>query len=32
MSDFTVFRNKKFALIPTYHLRDHSLSFKAAVY
>ena len=29
MSDFTVFRNKNFASIPTYHLRDHSLSLKA---
>ena len=29
MSDFTVFRNKNFASIPTYHLRNHSLSLKA---
>lgn len=29
MSDFTVFRNKNFASIPTYHLKDHKLSFKA---
>jgi len=29
MSDFTVFRNKNFASIPTYHLKDHNLSFKA---
>ena len=29
MSDFTVFRNKNFASIPTYHLKDYKLSFKA---
>ena len=29
MSKFTIYRNKNFASIPTYHLKDQSLSLKA---
>ena len=29
MSEFTIYRNKNFASIPTYHLKDQSLSLKA---
>ncbi len=31
MSEFTIYRNKNIASIPTYHLRDQSLSLKAVV-